>query len=348
MRSTPELHSLSVAPLNQNTRATAYRDIRTKFAPTVTVPINSLRETYSPRVDGGSAEHVRALAELLPTLPPIVVHRATMRVIDGMHRVQAAMLCGNRDIHALFFDGNEADAFVLAVESNVAHGLPLSLSDRVAAAERIIGTHPQWSDRAIASTTGLSAKTVSAARRRITVENAQSNIRIGRDGRKRPLDNTEGRRIASDLIARDPGMSLRKIASAAGISLGTARSIRERLRRNDNPVSTRQHGVMQNRVNVNLRHRKIVTEKSTGYFMSTVVRLSKDPALRFTEQGRALLRLLTVCDVNAVKLAELAESIPEHCIDLVAGAASDCANKWQKFASKLERRTAKLHKKLGS
>ncbi|WP_220378005.1 hypothetical protein [Streptomyces inhibens] len=48
------------------------------------------------------------------------------------------------EIGVKFFDGSEKDAFVLAVESNVHHGLPLTLSDRTAAARRIVKSHPEW------------------------------------------------------------------------------------------------------------------------------------------------------------------------------------------------------------
>lgn len=88
-----------------------------------------------------------------------------MRIIDGAHRVRAAQLRGRSHIEARFFDGSAADAFVLAVESNISHGLALTLAERSAAAERILASHPHWSDRAIASSTGLSAHTVASLRR---------------------------------------------------------------------------------------------------------------------------------------------------------------------------------------
>ena len=81
-------------------------------------------------------------------------------------------------------DGSEADAFVRAVQANIKHGLPLSLRDRKAAAARIVYSHPWWSNRAIASVTGLSPKTV-AGIRRSTGESAPGDVRVGRDGRAR-------------------------------------------------------------------------------------------------------------------------------------------------------------------
>ncbi len=79
------------------------------------VRISSLVLTSWPRLSGEIAEHSRLLAELNDNLPPILVHRRTMRVIDGMHRVRAAQLRGRSHIAAGFFDGSERDAFVLAV-----------------------------------------------------------------------------------------------------------------------------------------------------------------------------------------------------------------------------------------
>ncbi|MFC7729983.1 hypothetical protein [Actinomadura keratinilytica] len=69
-------------------------------------------------------------------LPPILVHRRTMRVVDGMHRLRAARLQGRCEIGVRFVDGPDADVFVAAVRANIGHGLPLSLADREAAAAR--------------------------------------------------------------------------------------------------------------------------------------------------------------------------------------------------------------------
>lgn len=94
------------------------------------------------------------LAAVEAKLPPIIVHRATMRVIDGMHRLAAAKLRNDETIEVRFFEGTEQEAFVLAVKANISHGRPLSLTDRTSAAERIIVSHPAWSDRAIAVAAG--------------------------------------------------------------------------------------------------------------------------------------------------------------------------------------------------
>ncbi|MFC7733878.1 ParB/RepB/Spo0J family partition protein [Actinomadura keratinilytica] len=204
-----------------------------------TVAVDALAMDDSPRCSGVVPEHVAALAETPHPLPPIIVHRATMRVIDGRHRLLAARMRGRPTIDVRFYEGDEAHAFALAVKSNIAHGLPLTAADRKRAAARVIASHPQWSDRLIASVTGLAPATVADIRRRSAAGSAE-RIRIGRDGRIRPVDATEGRRRAGELILADPSLSLRQIARAAGISPETARDVRNRLRRGEDPLPSRR------------------------------------------------------------------------------------------------------------
>ncbi len=196
----------------------------------------SLRPADSPRLAGEDKAHIARLAETETPLPPILVDRRTMRVIDGMHRLMAASLQGRESIDVIFFDGSEADVFLRAVQENITHGLPLSQADRRAAAERIIASHPRMSDRAIGHSAGLAAKTVAAIRKSSSEEIPQSNARIGRDGRVRPLDSGAGRRRAAELLAQQPDASLRDVARAAGISPATVLDVRKRLERGQSPV----------------------------------------------------------------------------------------------------------------
>jgi hypothetical protein len=94
------------------------------------VAINSLTLADSPRLAGENREHTMLLAGMDADLPPILVHQSTMRVIDGVHRVRAALLKGRTEIAVTFFDGDQDAAYLLAVRANLAHGLPLSLADR--------------------------------------------------------------------------------------------------------------------------------------------------------------------------------------------------------------------------
>ena len=70
---------------------------------------------FSPRQTGEDAEHTTRLAGARRHASPILVHRPTMRVIDGMHRLLAARRRGRETIDAEFFDGSVEDAFIRAV-----------------------------------------------------------------------------------------------------------------------------------------------------------------------------------------------------------------------------------------
>lgn len=88
------------------------------------VSVHSINRSESLRLAGESAEHAHLLAESDAVLPPIVVHRDTMRVIDGVHRVRAALIRGDVEVPAVFYDGSDEAAYILAVQANVLHGLP--------------------------------------------------------------------------------------------------------------------------------------------------------------------------------------------------------------------------------
>jgi ParB-like chromosome segregation protein Spo0J len=288
------------------------------------IRISLLREADSPRLTGESAEHVRSLVESDVPLPPITVHRETLRVVDGMHRLRAAALCGRDFIDVHFVDAEPDDAFVLAVEANVAHGLPLTLADRKAAAARIVRSHPHWSDRAVAAKTGLSHKTVGSLRRCSTGEASRLNTRLGLDGRVRPIGLSPGRQIAAELLAAHPGASLRQIARAAGISPVTVRKVREELRVRDVPTASEPPGSRRS--------------GPPGDRRSVLPLLRADPSVRCTESGRKLLRLLDMHAISVSDWETLTGDIPEHCVDLVADVARSCASKWETFAALLEQR----------
>jgi hypothetical protein len=271
------------------------------------------------------------LSELEDRLPPIVVHRPTMRVIDGMHRLRAARLRGAEKIKVRFFDGDVASAFVLAVQLNVAHGLPLSLADRKAAADRIISLYPRWSDRAIASVTGLSGPTVAVRRKRLTANNLQPDTRIGMDGRARPVDPMPQKQTATRLLADNPRASLREVARQAGLSPETVR----RLRVQPAPVN----GVANHRPSAVTR--LALASEPVGAGNMALQALLADPAFRSTESGRALLRLLTASRALHDNGSEFIEKAPVHCLGKLAEAACACAREWEAFADEVERRRAR-------
>ncbi|MFE1956699.1 ParB/RepB/Spo0J family partition protein [Streptomyces sp. NPDC059479] len=333
----------------------------------VKVVIGSLVIADTPRTTGENPEHVRMLAGALGEFPPIVVHRATMRVVDGLHRVRAAELRKQEFITARMFEGDEAEAFVLAVQANLAGGLPLSVADRKAAAARIIASHPQWSDRLTASVTGLSAKTVAEVRRRHPAETTRRpDSRIGKDGRVRPTDAVEKRRLASELILRNPELSLRQIAKAVGISPETARSVRARLLREEDPAEREPDegrwtaeppplplpptlqpspslpdpgpdlASASASASADARRGSGPGPEPTDR-SSVVQRLRTDPSLRYSENGRTLLRLMEAHAMSSEKWATLANSVPAHRRRAIANAAMEYAKGWRVVAEQLVR-----------
>ena len=88
--------------------------------------LSDLMGSYSPRAVRVDEDHVLALAEVLDRLPPVVVDQRTMKVIDGVHRVEASRRLGRTEIRALLFSGSGTEALVVAVQANIRHGKPLA------------------------------------------------------------------------------------------------------------------------------------------------------------------------------------------------------------------------------
>ncbi|PJM98549.1 streptomycin biosynthesis protein [Streptomyces sp. CB01201] len=281
----------------------------------------------SPRLTGMDEEHIALIAESEKDLPPITVHRQTLQVIDGMHRLKAASRRGDREIQVVFFDGSAEEAFVHSVTANNSHGLPLSAEDRRAAALRLLTSHPEWSDRAVAEIVGMSAHTVASVRRS-TVTAAQLNARVGRDGRLRPISTTEGRRRAGEIMAERPDASLRQIAKETGLSLGTVTDVRRRVQRGEDPVPAGR-SAEGDRPAVATATVAGVPAVDVNFIWS---RLSRDPSLRYTEGGRQLLRLLG----THTTLSAMSDAVPSHCARNVALLARECANAWSELAQRLE------------
>ncbi|WP_307832021.1 streptomycin biosynthesis protein [Prauserella cavernicola] len=307
------------------------------------VAIDSLLASDSPRLLGESDDHVRVLAESDLSMPPLIVSRATMRVIDGMHRLCAARMKGEHAISVCFFEGDERDAFLVAVKANAVNGLPLTAADRKAAATRIIAAKPEWSDRAIAEVVGLSAKSVAAIR--ATADGPQLHSRIGRDGKHRPLDAAEGRRRARRLIQEQPTASLREIAQAAGISPGTVRDVRARLAHREETAPELGKDERNGCDGTAWPSPSAVpTEPARGYTgqesdaMRLIAQLRKDPALRFSEAGRTLLRMLGAHPVEIAEWRRLAQSVPAHRVGELRSLAQERAGRWREFASLLQER----------
>lgn len=282
------------------------------------------------RVGGLDADHIQLLCEVSDRLPPILVHQDTMRVIDGMHRVAAAERSGATEIEALLYKGSVEDAFCMGVHANIAHGLPLSAADRRSAVTQIVRTHPHLSDRSISGIAGVTARTVAAVRFELA-EAGQAAARLGNDGRVRPLSAEQGRRAASRYIADHPDASLREIARQSGISVGTAKDVRNRVLAGDDPVPAPR---------VTLRMNCAIPRQADGTQQkldaaAVLDSLLRDPALRYTDAGRAQLRWLTSRIVTEGQWRDILRDIPRHCRASIAQLARECANVWNAIADEV-------------
>ncbi|SPL99122.1 StrR protein [[Actinomadura] parvosata subsp. kistnae] len=337
------LHTTAEAVRNEAIPLPAGDDLLRQL-PEEVVPIGDLLPSFSPRERHEDPAHVRRLAETGGGAEPLLVHRPTMRVIDGMHRLRAATMCGWSHIAVRFFDGSEADAFVLAVQLNVRHGLPLTLEERRAAARRIIASHPDWSDRAIAERVGLSSKTVGKVRREAGASCLAT--RLGRDGRLRPASSVEGRRSAAVLLAGDSQISLRELSRKTGLSVGTVRDVRDRLDRGQDPVPDRLRGQDRRASADGAAPGKGATSgkgaasgkevaKAMSETLSLVRKLTRDPSLRATESGRTLLRMLLAAEAVTLRWEHISEAVPAHSVPLVRSVLLKFCDDWKRLADRV-------------
>ncbi|WP_344656469.1 ParB/RepB/Spo0J family partition protein [Catenulispora subtropica] len=305
----------------------------------VRLSIQDLRAADSPRLRGLDTEHVRTLAEVIGLLPPIAVHRSTLMVVDGMHRLAAARLRGRSDIDAVLVDCAVDEVFRLSIEANIANGKPLSLADRRAAAARLMRTHPELSDRSIARSVGMAPATVASIR--AAVEGPGTGAaRVGADGRIRPRLAAEGRLTASTIIAERPNASLRTIAREAGISVSTALDVRKRVLAGAEPVPTGSRPV-----SMPLGPEPSATEAArrpqvTADLESLMGALRRDPMLRYSDSGRDLLRWLDQGVAVAGQCQDKAEAIPVHCIAQISQLLRQCTKNLAALAEVLDARRA--------
>jgi hypothetical protein len=308
---------------------------------TLMVPVGTLMPSDSPRSRACDEQYVRELAALEGKFDPILVHRQTKRVIDGMHRLSATVLRGREEIAVQFFDGSEADAYVLSVKLNIRHGMPLTRAERRTAAVRVLRSHPHWSDRSIAECVGLTGKTVGLLRRCATEEIPQAHTRVGRDGTVRPVNSGEGRRLAAQLMAADPGASLRELARLSGVSPATVRDVRDRVRRGEEPVPGGRSGAAPGPAAVVARQPAGTSYAGEGpgerRADGAVRTLVKDPSLKGSESGRLLLRTLLATEITGAQWREITAALPDHCAPLVRVVAAQRAAEWAALANAASR-----------
>ena len=306
------------------------RDWLATESPIAQVPVASLTRGDSLRLQGESKAQAALMVDAVD-VPPIVVHQPTMRVIDGWRRVTAATVRHQDTIAVRFFNGTSQEAFVLAVTANITHGLPLSPKDRKAAAARILSMYPEWSDRTIASTAGLSNHTVAVIRQKCSAgQIAQLNRRLGRDGKTYPLTSNAGRQAAAELIRADQGTSVREVARQAGVSVGTVHNVRARLAHGVDPAVQKA--------------RAVCLPFSLARGQALFQRLRKNPSVSFNDKGRAMLDVLSRSLHVAQEAHDATRAAPEHCRDTVAEFATVVSDVWSRIAQDLrtQARTVQL------
>jgi hypothetical protein len=297
-----------------------------RVGPPEKVDIDDLAFDDYVRYSGEDPSHSRALAAIGEEFPPIYVHAESMSVLDGFHRVCAAKRRNESQITARLIHGPRADAFVLAVRANSSFGKPLTLAERERSARRILLSHPQWSDRLIAEACGLSGKTVANLRPRATEEMAQLNMRrIGRDGKSRPVNVSDNRRRAAQLIEENPEASLREIGRQSQLSPATVRDVRDRVIRGEAPTkemrSDDAHG----------------GSEAWPVYHEVVV----DVALQSAADGDAFTAWFTAHLIGDQDWPPMVSGIPLSRVYVVADQARSCAAAWRHFADALEARVNK-------
>jgi len=293
------------------------------------LPLDALHVGPSLRVEGLDARHVATLAELAGAWPPIVVRRDDGSVVDGQHRVAAARRLGLATLQVTWFDGSAEDAFVEFVRCNVGHGLPLGLGERRSAASRILRSHPERSDRSVASVCGVSPKTIA----RLRGELARSGPRhvparrVGRDGRVRPVDPAELRARITEELERRPEASLRAIAAAVGSSPETVRSVRGKLRTAEGGSVTAEPAAVDTEATV----LGLLTRRAhTGH------RLEGDRAFATREGGCEFIEWFDATSVEPTDHWSHVGNVPRSRIYEVADEARRRAQFWVHFADSLE------------
>jgi hypothetical protein len=183
------------------------------------------------RSDGIDAAHLESLVATEGAWPPILVSAQTHIVIDGAHRLRAGVVLGLESLVCELSYDDESTWYLEFVRRNSTHGKPLGQEDRTRAACELVRRCPDWSNRRIAQCCGMSPHTVAALRKReldLGAEGARPDPmrRVGRDGRRRPVNGEEARdRIVAEIRKRPRG-SLREVAGVVGASPETVRSVR--------------------------------------------------------------------------------------------------------------------------
>jgi hypothetical protein len=188
---------------------------------------------------------------------------------------------------------------------------------------------------------------VAAIRRRSNGVAPQLTVRVGKDGRVRPLDGAPGRQRAAELLISSPEASLREVARAAGISPATAADVRRRLQRGQQPAPgwADAGGPGGNAAGP---RRSCRPTRRPAAPAAVLGKLLRDPSLRHNEMGRWLLRLLQANLSGTQELPAVAPTVPPHCAALIAHLARHYGRMWHGFADELRERMPDIEPQEGA
>jgi hypothetical protein len=144
-------------------------------------------------------------------------------------------------------------------------------------------------------------------------------------------------------MLENPGLSLRQVAKAAAISPETVRDVRKRLDSGADLVPVRPGGhagtsrpspAVPSAVVRSMSLVRTVGRGPEPVIDRTAIvdRLKSDPALRYTETGRNLLRLLSLHAHWTEEWDAIVGNLPPHCGGVLADLATQFADLWADLA----------------
>jgi ParB-like chromosome segregation protein Spo0J len=196
-------------------------------APLPTIrPVKLARLQPGPTIRPLDEAHVLVLRGVLDRLPPIAVTEDDLMLIDGAHRVEAAVRARLTHLPAEHLALAPGEVLAERVRRNASHGLPLRLEERKRAALLLIAEDPTRSNAAVGRTAGLSTSTVRRLRGCPGRSENDLDTVTGVDGNNYPRNPDDRRRAALDLLRREPGLSDRAIARQVRLSPTTVGALR--------------------------------------------------------------------------------------------------------------------------
>lgn len=195
-----------------------------------------LLQRYQPRVmmdDALVAEYAELMSGGYGAFPPVEVFRVDSQlvVVDGFHRVHAALKADLKAIPANIRDGSADDALLFSVKANATHGLRRTNEDKRRAVEMLLD-HPTFGKlgkEKLAALAGVSKPTViDVVRRRQGLLTAPERRKQG--GQSLPPKLTPSLKALRDLL-QAAGASKQVIAAAIALKVEQQRPAAQRVRK---------------------------------------------------------------------------------------------------------------------